>query len=371
MKKKSTIYCALAVLLALASCKSEADNYTTALYGDASISAFSLGTINRYVNNEKTTFEGSKYAMQINQVTRTIENVDSLPMGSDITRVVCYVSTRNNGMVGIKSLTDDTFTGYRSTDSIDFRTDRTFRVVASNGQGYSDYTVKVNVHEEEGDTIVWKKVASTLPPEPTMPAGIKELLGRSTYEEYALSTDGKLMHKVEGETEWTEDLISNHSDIGYLSADDVALVSYPLALADSMDYVLLVCRIGGALVTWNKIVDNTGKQPFGAWEYMDHAGVEAGLLPYRHDPSLIRYDGVVFAFGDSHDDIKEVYESRDNGLTWQESERITLPEKLNYDGTTAIQVTTDKDNYIWLYCHGSNEVWKGRMNKMAWEVKEN
>ena len=77
MKQKRTIYYVLATLMLLASCKTE-DETTLTLYGDAAITSFTLGTLNRYVAGEKITYAGSAYPMQIDAVGKTIENVDSL-----------------------------------------------------------------------------------------------------------------------------------------------------------------------------------------------------------------------------------------------------------------------------------------------------
>ena len=159
MKGKKLIYL-LAALAIMVSC-STADNNTVTLYNDAAIQSFTLGTMNRYVDNVKSTYAGSRYAFHIDQANRLIYNTDSLPMGTDKQHVICSVSALNNGLVMIEHDTKgDTLDFYASTDSIDFSRPRVFRVYASDGSGYSRYTVKVNVHQEDGETFKWRKMAS-------------------------------------------------------------------------------------------------------------------------------------------------------------------------------------------------------------------
>ncbi len=367
MKQKRTIYYVLAALMLLASCKTE-DETTLTLYGDAAITSFTLGTLNRYVAGEKITYAGSAYPMQIDAVGKTIENVDSLLIYTDASHVVCTVGTRNNGIIGIKSLTDDTYKTYSSSDSIDFSQERTFRVWASDGGGYTDYKVKVNVHKQDGEETVWQKQTGATKPTETLPTGIKQLLGKSSYEAYAISEGGKVMHKATNATDWTQDIADDHEDIASVPSTDIALVSYPMALADSMDYVLLAGTVSGTkTAVWRKIVDNRGKKATGNWTYLDRGSETQYLLPALTGLNLIRYDGVVLAFGG---DFKQIYESRDNGITWKVSSRILMPSDFDYSQAKKMLVKTDADNYIWLYCDyadGSLHVWKGRLNRLGWK----
>ena len=81
---------------------------------DAAITAFSLGTLKRYMTTTKsdgtdstytTTVSGSTYRFYIDQVNRTIYNPDSLPFGTDVEHVLCTVGSKNSSSIVIKSLT--------------------------------------------------------------------------------------------------------------------------------------------------------------------------------------------------------------------------------------------------------------------------
>lgn len=166
MRHHRTIYLLLAVVLTMASCIKSSDNETT-LYSDASVVSFTLGTLNRYLHTTsqsgtdsvyKVTVTGSNYKFHIDQVKHLIYNTDSLPTGTDAAHVICAISALNNGVIGLKSLTSDSIFGYLSTDSIDFSQPRQLLVYASDGSGYTEYTVSVNVHKQNGEDFVWHQL---------------------------------------------------------------------------------------------------------------------------------------------------------------------------------------------------------------------
>lgn len=382
MKKLKTIYCMLAALVLLSACKTD-ESYTTLLYNDATIKSFTLGKLNRYISTEKEYVTGSNYPMQIDAMARTIVNPDSLPIYTDVKHVVVSIATVNNGRVGIKNTTDDNFTFYAATDSIDFTTERIFRVWASDGSGYSDYNVKVNLHKEDGDVMKWEVVHDApLPPVLPQPAALKEYLGKGSFkdyqdevgrhycEEYGISKDNKLMSKAidDSDDKWDAEPLDS-KDAEHMPHEDVAMVSYPMQTADSVDYVLLVGTdpIDFVSSVWRKVVDYSDKHATGQWTYIDRSEETIGKLPMLENLNLIRYDGVTIAIGG---DYKTLYETRDNGITWQETDRITLPSDFDDDKVVGVLAITDDENYIWLYCEMKDntvKVWRGRLNKLGWK----
>lgn len=169
MTKIIKVMCGLlAAMTLLASCMKDNDSSST-LYNDTAITAFSLGTLNRYLHTTsstgadsvyKVTVTGSDYKFSIDQATHRIFNADSLPAGTDVKHVITYVTTLNNGSVYVKSAKSDSVMYHSSADSLDFSEPRIFLVTASDGSGYEEYTVKINVHQEEGEKFVWKAHAN-------------------------------------------------------------------------------------------------------------------------------------------------------------------------------------------------------------------
>ena len=243
MKQIRSIYLLLTAIIVLVSC-SKTDDTSVTLYSDAAITGFTLGTLSRTVDGTTTSYYGSSYAFTIDQITRSVYNNDSLPVGTDATAILCTISTLNNGIPMLIDLDGETMIYHSSYDAVDFTTPREYRIYASDGSGYTTYNIKVNIHKEDGNTFVWKLMTDA--PWPTaddLPAGIKQVLGKSTVEQYGLSTGNKLMalHK-DGETwqtEWQQDLADDAENADMLPTEDASLVSYPMNYSDSTDYVLL------------------------------------------------------------------------------------------------------------------------------------
>lgn len=143
---------------------------------ETSITGFSLGTLHiDRVGKDKDgkdsayvdTLDCSNYPFTINQLTREIENKDSLPYGTHIDKVITNV-TYDAGILVYKPKGAEKDTLWTSTDSIDFSGDTyctstnknspiEFKVWAySNAIGQA-YKVKINVHQQVPDTIAWKK----------------------------------------------------------------------------------------------------------------------------------------------------------------------------------------------------------------------
>lgn len=159
----------LTAMLLLVSCMKSNNNSGT-LYSDTAITSFSLGTLKRIVHTTSSTgadstykvsVTGSDYKFSIDHASRHIFNVDSLPVGTDVSRVLCSVTALNNGGVYVESLADSETLNFVS-DSIDFTVPRTFRVYASDGSGYERYKVEVNVHKENGSVFDWTRHTSSM-----------------------------------------------------------------------------------------------------------------------------------------------------------------------------------------------------------------
>lgn len=155
--------------LTFSSCLSDDDDTEYTYYGDTAITAFSLGTVNRYLTSKTTngndttissTVTGSNYKFVIDQTAGKIYNNDSLPYGCSTKAVLATISSKNSGYVYIKSLTSDSLTYYSSSDSIDFSSPRTLRVFSQDFSTYRDYTATVNVHKQMEGEFTWGQLAN-------------------------------------------------------------------------------------------------------------------------------------------------------------------------------------------------------------------
>ena len=105
----------LTAMLLLASCMKSKDN-SASLYKDTAITSFSLGTMKRSVHTTSSTgadsvykvnVAGSDYKFSIDQLNHRIFNVDSLPIGTDVSKVLCSVTALNNGSVFVEDLKEE------------------------------------------------------------------------------------------------------------------------------------------------------------------------------------------------------------------------------------------------------------------------
>ncbi len=167
MKRLYSLLIIASAVVSLTSCLSNTDDEVT-YYDDTAITAFSLGTINRY--NHTTTkdgtsdsvyvtkISGSSYTCYIDQVNARIYNPDSLPKGCDLEHVVCTFSTKNGGVVMLTEKNmwgEDSLAYYSSTDSLDLSSPKAVRVYSNRGDSYKLYTLTISAHQQTGDEFAW------------------------------------------------------------------------------------------------------------------------------------------------------------------------------------------------------------------------
>ena len=98
---------------------------------------------------------GDSYVFAIDHLNGQVYNVDSLPQGTDVTRV-----TVNLALVGGYATYQqgETTKAYTSTDSIDFSSPVRFTLYANDGEHARTYHVKLNVHQTNVDSLMWTRI---------------------------------------------------------------------------------------------------------------------------------------------------------------------------------------------------------------------
>lgn len=170
MKLKKYLYhllLALTVLATMSSCLSSDDEEVISdeyCY----ISDFTIGNLKRTIYIKSTegkdsaytvSFNGSLYPMSIDQRNLLIENKDSLPFGTRVNAVLATISFSGGLAYRVKG--DEEWTAYNSKDSIDFGSPLEFLVFSNGGNSERHYTVKLNVHKQDGDKFNWNKMEDT------------------------------------------------------------------------------------------------------------------------------------------------------------------------------------------------------------------
>lgn len=168
MKRKFFAFIALiTATLSLSSCLSS-DETTVEYTHDTAITAFSLGSLDRYTKTKagkdtllKANVTGSDYKFYIDQAQRLIYNVDSLPCGVRDTAILATISSKNSSPILLMDInkTDSVAGYYSSSDSINFSKPRLIRVYSSDYSAYAEYKVIVNVHKELPYEFKWHELA--------------------------------------------------------------------------------------------------------------------------------------------------------------------------------------------------------------------
>lgn len=130
---------------------------------NASITAFAIGDIktpvDTIIDGKDTTLTatviGTNYPFVIDQNQGLIYNVDSLPKGTDVKKVVPEISS--DGYVFIVAETDSI---WEEGDSLNFENPIQFKVMAMDGSYGRVYTAKVNVHKQNPNEMSWSKFDS-------------------------------------------------------------------------------------------------------------------------------------------------------------------------------------------------------------------
>lgn len=148
-----------AMMLAATACNDDSGAKDPILPGSCQVTSFALSADTMVCANLDTVF------FSIDQLKGEIFNADSLPKGSKITRLVPRITVatasiaelyvpRGNGL-------PDSVHNYllNPKDSIDFSHGPVrLRLVSIDGQSTCDYKIRVNVHKENPDTLVWSRL---------------------------------------------------------------------------------------------------------------------------------------------------------------------------------------------------------------------
>lgn len=159
---------ALVAGVTLAACSDDNTDSTSTSTNDCLVSKVTLGSLKRTIHTtgsqgQDSTYvvgvTGSLYPMYIDQRNNLIYNNDSLPVGTNVRRVVFSTLTSSGSTLSIRSLVTGTDTVFASTDSTDFSVPRMVKAYSSDGNSARTYEMRVNVHQQEGDSASWKQYA--------------------------------------------------------------------------------------------------------------------------------------------------------------------------------------------------------------------
>lgn len=230
-RKLSSLIISTVLVGSLLSCNSDSEYYGTTDYTTSTmVTAFSLKANSKILSDLDSVF------FSIDLVNRQIYNADSLPFGTDVSRLLVSITTPNSATLSIDmpsrysgrdtiiNLTDD------PNDSINFAGRPVYlQVEAPNGITIAHYTVKVNVHQVKADSLTWSKtdrgILPTTIPSPTAQRAVR-------FGSKLLSMTGTSRRTTLAETSnpydyssWVENTVTlpEGADINTFTATDDAL----------------------------------------------------------------------------------------------------------------------------------------------------
>ncbi|MDR2498749.1 MAG: DUF6242 domain-containing protein [Tannerellaceae bacterium] len=162
------------VVMLIPSCLGGNDETDVSAYKDAQIASFVLS------HDSITSLGTLKFT--IDQINGHIFNMDSLPYGTIIEKVICSITYRS-GSSGVQvkqeALGDSTIV-WNGSDSLDFSRPVQFITYAYDGISKKTYTATVNIHQVQPDTMIWEQY-------------LKPLTGFAPQEMKTLETAGQLI----------------------------------------------------------------------------------------------------------------------------------------------------------------------------------
>ena len=208
----------------------------------------------------------------------------------------------------------------------------------------------------------------------------KQLVAATTHHLFAYDAEGALNHSTDNGSTWTKEDIDT-DDAAYLPRQNVS--SAILALTTNSDSYRIIMQgsrdvtahsTDTANVVWAKVIDpNDNTQPWICY-YGADSQAKYRLPRLAHLQMANSALGLV-AFGgkglgackkEAH---KMFWNSTDKGLTWQEDTVVTVPTDFA-SSDDALAFTIDANNYVWLVCGNSAQVWRGRLNKLGWTTRQ-
>lgn len=221
------------------------------------------------------------------------------------------------------------------------------------------------------DAETWTTVAT---------ANIKQLVGASTAKLYAINSNNAPVSSTDEGATWTDEQMDDSTVL--LPAQDISFCSLPLSTNANTNRLWLIGNRSTAdypadstSVVWGKIEENASGSESQPWSYYDISSDNHFKAPRLKNLEVATYNDGMIAFGSTAIGASKLgtfanfYTSHDGGITWHPDTAIVVPTNL-ICSTVSFALASDANNYLWLICGNSGQVWKGMLNRLAWR-KEN
>lgn len=194
---------------------------------------------------------------------------------------------------------------------------------------------------------------------------------------YALATQGGIVRTTQpgNYTSWSIEALDD--DAVFLPTSHITATHIPLRTTDDAGRIVIVGNrapetypADTCATLWARMTGSAEVTAGTTWMHYTGQG-PIYRLPRLYNISTIAYGTDILALGGTPMGntqtraLTNFYRSIDGGISWHKDTRIDMPTDMECSHTV-FALTTDYNNYIWLICGQSGQIWKGRLNRMAW-----
>ncbi|MBR2607253.1 MAG: hypothetical protein IKC70_04915 [Bacteroidaceae bacterium] len=156
---------ALATIIVFSSCLDTDDEQYVNYEPYASLRSVSISDIDtKYIVKDKEgndstvikTVQGAFCHFTINQETGEAYNVDSLPVGTDVTKVATSISCDGVAYLYVDSL--QSYELFVETDSFDYTNPLKILIASTDGTYAREYKISLNVHKVDPNQLYWNRI---------------------------------------------------------------------------------------------------------------------------------------------------------------------------------------------------------------------
>ena len=221
------------------------------------------------------------------------------------------------------------------------------------------------------DATSWSTVAAT---------DIHRLLGASSAKLYAYNAANALASSSDGGATWTAESIDDAAAL--LPTDNVSFCSLPLITNANTNRLWLTGNRSltdypsdSTAVVWGKIEENAPGSQNQPWAYYDISPDNHYKAPRLQNLQVTAYNDGMIAFGSDGigastlKSFAKFYTTQDGGITWHPDTAIVVPKGFDCS-KTSFAFAKDSNNFLWIMCGTSGQVWKGRLNKLGWKKED-
>jgi len=205
---------------------------------------------------------------------------------------------------------------------------------------------------------------------------ISQLIGASDTRLYGINGSAILSSSDNGTT-WTSESLDASAD--YLPTQDINLMSKALKTNESSNQLLLTGNRNVSSdafgMVWGKVEENASESENQSWAYYNTSSGNTNKLPHLENLQTSVYGDMYIAIGgkgmnaSTDQAFSAFYTSQDGGATWLANDSMAFPDGFN-SSETVFAMVVDSQNYIWIICGDSGQVWRGRLSKLGWSSEQ-